>query len=81
MAWMTETRKNIIINAVVFGAIAGISALGKAFVDNQPLDFPMVQAVMGAVLTALLLYLQSKSQQLETGARKTTKKPGVKFGI
>jgi len=79
MEWLTEKRKAIILNAAVFGLVAGVASLGKSFIEGQPLDLPILQVALGAALTALVLYLQAKKEELETGA--APRKKAVKLGL
>lgn len=81
MEWLTEKRKNIIVNALVFGLIAGGAALGKSFLEGKPLDLPFVQFVLGAAMTAVVVYLQAKQQDIETGAKPGARKPRTKIGL
>jgi len=83
MGWMTEKRKSIIMNAVVFGIIAGMGALAAAIGGTEVNYQELAKLAIGAAIGAFVGYLNGKKDELETGAKgKTGSRPKTaKIGL
>lgn len=77
--WLTEKRKNILLNAGAFGAIAAAGALAEQFSSGKPIGLSTVQLAVGAGLGAIVGYLNSKKDELETGAKPGAGKVRIGF--
>ena len=74
--WMTENRKSIIINAVVFGLIAGMGSLASAITGENIDMTELIKLAIGTAIGAFVGYLNAKKDELETGAKgKTGSRP------
>ena len=74
---MTEKRKSILLNAAVFGVIAGMGAISTAL-GGSPVDLKeSLLAALGAMIGAFVGYVNARKDELETGAKngKTGSKP------
>jgi hypothetical protein len=85
--YLTPKRKSILINGLVFGAIAALGALSVAFPAGKPVDLTTLGTVllMGFV-GGFVGYFNSEATEFETGARGSDGKfvkarPKTKIGL